>query len=191
MVHVTLRSERQEMIGRWIRRPPVSKVFHECPTRRTICLLFGVTNRIADSGCVVPMVPGRVQPHGQVQWREHQSLDSCFWSLNSVFLAKGASVLPDHPHFFPTETCVLDRHAEEQVFVFLVVGGKGVLVEQNVLRVVRAHPCKVRELLPYGSDQIRFPLHTLVIGHRAIRIADSERRRIPQMSGGSEGKVKL
>jgi len=27
-------------------------------------------------------------------------------SLDSVLLAERASVLADHPHFFPTETCV-------------------------------------------------------------------------------------
>ena len=35
------------------------------------------------------------------------------------------------------QTCVLDRHAEELVFVLLVVGGKGVLVEQYEFRVIR------------------------------------------------------
>ena len=45
-------------------------------------------------------------------------------SLNSVFLAERASVLPNHTHFLATQTCVLDRHAEELVFVLLVAGGK-------------------------------------------------------------------
>ena len=33
---------------------------------------------------------------------------------------------PDHANFFLTESSILDRHAEEHVFVLLVVGGKGV-----------------------------------------------------------------
>jgi hypothetical protein len=81
-----------------------------------------------------------------------------FGSLNSIVFGKAAPILSDHTHFLPTQTCVLDRHAEQHVFVLLVVGGKGVLVEQYVFGVVRAHPCKVWELLPYGRDQIRFPV---------------------------------
>jgi len=49
--------------------------------------------------------------------------------MDCVFLAKGASVFPDHTHFFPTEASIFDGHAEEHVFVLLVVGGKGILVK--------------------------------------------------------------
>jgi hypothetical protein len=34
-------------------------------------------------------------------------------SLNFVFLAERAPILPDHAHFLATETWILDRHAEE------------------------------------------------------------------------------
>ena len=100
-------------------------------------------------------------------------------SLNSLFFGKAASVLPHHPHFLPTETCVLDRHAEEHVFVLLVVGGKGVLVQYDSLNIGGAHPREVRKLLPYGCDQAGLPLHAFVTVHRATRIADSESVRIP------------
>jgi len=92
-----------------------------------------------------------------------------------VFLSEGASVFPDHAHFLPTEASVLDRHAEEHVFVLLVVGGKGVLVEQHQFRVIRARFREVGKLLPDGSDQAGLTLHAFVVGHRAMRIADSER----------------
>ena len=58
--------------------------------------------------------------------------------MDFIFLARGAAVLPDLARFLATQTCVLDRHAEERVFVLLVVGGKGVLVEQYQFRVIRA-----------------------------------------------------
>jgi len=48
-------------------------------------------------------------------------------SLDSVLFAKRLSILPDHAHFFSTETCVLDSHAEKRVFVFLIVGSKRVI----------------------------------------------------------------
>jgi hypothetical protein len=73
----------------------------------------------------------------------------------------------------------------------LIVGGKGVLVEQYQFRVVGAHLREVRELPFDRSNQIRLTLHALVVGHRAKRIADSESARIPLMSGGIEEKVKL
>src|ERR1039458_1868794 len=93
-------------------------------------------------------------------------------SLDRAVFPKVASVLPDHTHFFPTQTCILDRHAEEHVFVLLVVGSKGVLVEQNQFRVVRAAFRELGKLFPDGSDQAGLSLHALVIGHRAMRIAD-------------------
>jgi hypothetical protein len=106
-------------------------------------------------------------------------------SLDFVFLAQRAPILSDHMQFFPTETSVFDRHAEKHVLVFLVVGSKSVLMEQNVFRVVRAQPCKVWELLPYGRDQAGLPLHAFVTVHLAMRIADSESARIPQMEMAS------
>lgn len=44
------------------------------------------------------------------------------FSLDFLFFAEGASVLPNHAHFLATQTRVLDRHAEERVFVLLIVG---------------------------------------------------------------------
>jgi hypothetical protein len=49
----------------------------------------------------------------------------------------------------PCRPYTLDRHAEELVFAFLVVGGKGVLVEQHQFRVVRA---RFREVGKLHSD---------------------------------------
>jgi hypothetical protein len=62
-------------------------------------------------------------------------------------------ILPGHPHFFPSKASILDRHAEERVFVLLVVGGKGVLVEQHQFRVIRARFCEFRKLRSDGRDQ--------------------------------------
>ena len=112
-------------------------------------------------------------------------------SLDSVLFAEGTSVLPDHAHFLATQTCILDRHAEERVFVLLVVGSKGVLVEQHHFRVIRAGFREVGKILSNRSDQAGLSLHPFVIGHRAMRIADSESGRIPQMSGWSEGNAEL
>jgi len=111
------------------------------------------------------------------EWHQRASglsplLDSFF------FLANGASVLPDHAHFFPTKTCVLDRHAEERVFVFLVVGSKSVLVEQYQFRVICAGFREVGKILSDGRDQAGLSLHSLFIGHGAKRIADSESAQI-------------
>jgi len=50
-------------------------------------------------------------------------------SLNSLFFGKAAPIPPDHTHFLATQTSVLDRHAEEHVFVLLVIGCEGVLVK--------------------------------------------------------------
>jgi hypothetical protein len=66
-------------------------------------------------------------------WTEEKGQDILrigrFRSLDRALLAEAAPVLPDHAHLFPTETCVLDRHAEERVFILLVICGKGVLVK--------------------------------------------------------------
>jgi len=94
-------------------------------------------------------------------------------------------------HFFPPESGVLDRHAEERIFVLLVVRGEGVLVQYDSLNIGGAHPREVRKLLPDVCDQAGLPLHAFVTVHRATRIADTGCGRIPQMSGGSEEKVKL
>ena len=50
-------------------------------------------------------------------------------SLDRVVFAESGAVLPYHTYFFSTQTCVFDRHAEELVFILLVVGGQGVLVK--------------------------------------------------------------
>ena len=81
----------------------------------------------------------------------------------------------------PRRPAYLIAHAKEQVFVLLVIGGKGVLVEQHQFRVIRAHFREVRKLRSDVRNQARFSLHALVIGHRAMRIADPEPVRIPQM----------
>jgi hypothetical protein len=60
-----------------------------------------------------------------------------------ILFAESASVLADHTHFFPTETREFDRHAEERIFVLLIVSSKGVLVEQYQFRFIRA---RFREL---------------------------------------------
>src|ERR1035441_1507128 len=67
--------------------------------------------------------------------KECGSVWSC--SLDCALFAERLSVL-EHTPFLPTEACILDCHAEERVFVLLVVGGKGVLVKQHQFRVVRA-----------------------------------------------------
>ena len=52
-------------------------------------------------------------------------------SLDALFFAEAASVLPDHAYFLTSETRVFDRHTEECIFVLLVVGSEGVLVKQH------------------------------------------------------------
>jgi hypothetical protein len=59
--------------------------------------------------------------------------------------------------------------------VFLVVGSKSVLVEQYLFCVIRARFRELRKPLSDGSDQAGLSLHAFVVGHGAIRIADSER----------------
>jgi hypothetical protein len=101
-------------------------------------------------------------------------------SLDFLFVAERLSILPDHTHLFPTETSVLDRHAEQHVLVLLVVGSKGVLVQYDSLNIGGAHPREVRKLLPDGCDQAGLSLHALVIDHRAKRIADSDSQQAPR-----------
>ena len=101
--------------------------------------------------------------------------------LDSFLFVERASVLPDHAHFLATETCIFDRHAEERVFVLLVVGSKRVLVEQHQFRVIRAGFREVGKVLSNRSDQAGLSLHSFVVGHGAMRIADSERAQILQV----------
>jgi hypothetical protein len=93
-------------------------------------------------------------------------------SLDFVFRAEAASILPNYAHFFPTKTCVLDRHTEELVFVLLVVGSESVLMEQHQLRVIRACFREFGELCSDNGDEAGLSLHPFVIGHLATRIAD-------------------
>ena len=95
--------------------------------------------------------------------------------MDFVFLAESASVLSDHTHFLPTETSVLDRHPKEHVFVLLLIGGKGILVEQHQYRVIRTSFREVGKLLSDGGDEAGLSLHAFVVSHGAMRIADSER----------------
>jgi hypothetical protein len=76
------------------------------------------------------------------------------------------------------EGCVLDRNAEKRVFVLLAVGGKGVLVEQYQFHVIRAGFRELWKLPSDGCDQAGLSLRASVIGHRAMRIADSEFVRV-------------
>ena len=104
--------------------------------------------------------------------------------MNSASLdcsREAAPILPDHTYFFPTQPCVLDRHAKEHVFVLLVVGGKGVLVEQDQFRVIRAGFREFGKFRSDGRDQAGLSLIAFVIGHRGTRIADAESERIPQL----------
>ena len=94
-------------------------------------------------------------------------------SLDSVLFAKRASVLPDHAHFFTTETSVFDRHAEESVFVVLVVGSKASW-SSNTSSASSARFREVGKILSNRSDQAGLPLHAFVTVHRATRIADFE-----------------
>jgi hypothetical protein len=74
-------------------------------------------------------------------------------SLDCAVFTQSASVFPDYPHFFPTETCILDRHAKEQVFILLVVGGKCVLMEQHQFRFIRAGFREVGKVRSNGRDR--------------------------------------
>jgi len=102
-------------------------------------------------------------------------------SLGRVFFAQRASVFPDHTDLFAAKASLLNRHAEEHIFVLLIIGGKGVLVNQHQFRVIRARFRELRKLLSDGRDQAGLSLHALVVGHRAMRIADPESGRIPQV----------
>ena len=96
-------------------------------------------------------------------------------SLDRAVFTERASVFPDHAHFFPTEASVFDRHAEEHVFVLLVIGSKGVLVEQNQFRFIRARFREVGKLPSMVAIRLdsRCMRSSLVIV--LTRIADSER----------------
>jgi hypothetical protein len=98
-------------------------------------------------------------------------------SLDRFFFTETASILSNYAHFLAAQTGVLDRHAEQHVLVLLVVGSKGVLVEQYVFGVIRAGFREVGEILSNRSDQAGLPLHAFIVGHRAMRIPDSEHGR--------------
>ena len=73
------------------------------------------------------------------------------------------------------------KHLPREDLILLVVGSKGVLVEQHQFRVIRAGFREVGKIPSNRSDQAGLSLHPFVIGHRAMRIADSECVRIPQV----------
>lgn len=98
--------------------------------------------------------------------------DNC--SLDRAVFTQSAAVLSDHVHFFPTETRILDRHAEERIFVLLVISGEGILVEQDQFRIIRARSHEFGKLPSDGGDQAGLSLHAVVVGHHAERIADPE-----------------
>src|SRR5438552_1418303 len=66
---------------------------------------------------------------------------------------------------------LLKRH-EKSVFVFLVVGGKSVLMNQDYFRVIRARFRELWKLLSNDRDKVGHSFHTLVTVHRPLRIAD-------------------
>lgn len=88
--------------------------------------------------------------------------------MDSLPFAERASVPSNHAHFFPTEARVLDRHAEERVFIFLVIGCEGILVEQNQFRVIRAGFRELWKLPSDRGDQAGLSLHAFIIGHRLL-----------------------
>lgn len=91
--------------------------------------------------------------------------------LDALFFVDSSPILPDHTHFLPTESGVLDHliaNAEERVFVLLVVGRKGVLVEQHQFRVICAGFREFGKLRWDGRDQAGLSPHALVVGHRHV-----------------------
>jgi CheY-like chemotaxis protein len=70
--------------------------------------------------------------------------------LDCARFAEAASILPNHTHFFPTETRVFDRHAEERVFVLLVVGGKEI-VSSFFVTPVSPPPSEPGGHIPFGD----------------------------------------
>ena len=74
---------------------------------------------------------------------------------------------------FPTETSVLDRHAEERVFVPTVIGGKTSWWSKTSSWRPRTFS-RTREAPFDGGDQAGLSLHAFVVGHGAKRISDSE-----------------
>jgi len=166
-----LKSTGAGKLGRRLPYRTCSTRVRSCRTTRPPC---GTTSRRWGSGCVAECVPVLLNVVVGRNGRSISLWTHAFGSLNSLFFGKAARIPPDHPHFLATQTCVLDRHAEEHVFVLLVFGGKGVLMEQHQFRVVRACFREFGKLRADGRDQAGLLPHALVIGHGAMRIADSE-----------------
>jgi hypothetical protein len=89
-------------------------------------------------------------------------------SLDCLLVAEGAAVFTDHAQFFSTEASVFDCHAEEHVFVFLVIGSECVLMEDHHRRVSGARFRKLGKLLFDSSDQIGLSPHPFVVGHGRV-----------------------
>jgi hypothetical protein len=69
---------------------------------------------------------------------------------------------------FPTESGVLDRHAEQHVLVLLGSRRQTRLGGEYTFGVVGAHSHEVGELLPDGRDEAGLSLHPFVVGHRPL-----------------------
>jgi hypothetical protein len=105
-----------------------------------------------------------------------ESGDCAHWTVPSS--SRMLRFFPITRTSFPRRPAYFDRHAEERVFILLVVRSKGVLVEQHQFGVVRARFRRFGKLRADGSDQAGLSLHAFVIGHLAMRIADSAPRRL-------------
>jgi len=95
----------------------VSNVFHSCPqVQNHLSSLRGEraadARRLRLARLLIVLKLALWNNGGSISRWTHLS-----GSLNSLFFGKAAPIPPDHAHFFPTQTCVLDRHAEERVFV--------------------------------------------------------------------------
>jgi len=99
--------------------------------------------------------------------------------LDGIFVAEAAAVFADDAHFLATKSSVLDGHAEQCVFVLLVVGRECVLVEQYEFSFIRAGFRELRKIFSDGRDQAGLSLHAFVIGHGAMRIVDLASRWVP------------
>jgi hypothetical protein len=49
-------------------------------------------------------------------------------SMSSPALINSLPIRPDDSDFFAADACELYRHADEPIFLFLIVGGEGILV---------------------------------------------------------------
>jgi len=69
--------------------------------------------------------------------------------------------------FFPTETRVLDRHAEQDIFIILIVCRKGILMKHYRVYVLGAGLCKLWKVLSDSSDKVGLALHAFFVDAHA------------------------